>query len=233
MASKLYQILSTLFFLYITTLSSSLLVVIGQGCLYPCTSPPYISGGGSGNSQPTTTFSPPSQAGNYPPPSTLFPYNPPNPDYYGGGPPPPDTIVPWFPYYSRKPPHSNDQPSSTSSRTRPTIVIFLINFLLLSLFIFDFDYNISSSCDGPIASESLDLVALVLVSSDERYGDQQLATDLEVFGCNKVTADGVSPVSTDVTSNCHNVWSIHFSKRITGITTYLVHISILISYKPS
>ncbi|KAI3817271.1 hypothetical protein L1987_11060 [Smallanthus sonchifolius] len=131
-----YQILSTLFFLYITLNYST--VVVGQECPYPCYPPPIGGGnggnqGGGGNNQPTTTYSPPSQMGNYPPPSTIFPYNHPNPNYYGGGPPPPDPIVPWFPYYSQKPAHSTDQPSSTGSRMRSTVVIFLISFLLFSL----------------------------------------------------------------------------------------------------
>ncbi|KAJ0545331.1 hypothetical protein HanRHA438_Chr08g0334121 [Helianthus annuus] len=135
MTSIVYQILSTLFFLYITLNSSA--AVVGQECPYPCYPPPIGggNGGGGGNNQPTTTttFPPPSQTGTYPPPSTTFPYNPPNPNYYGGGPPPPNTIVPWFPYYSQKPPHSTDQPSSTCSRIVRSNVIFFVSFLLFSL----------------------------------------------------------------------------------------------------
>ncbi|KAL8241855.1 hypothetical protein R6Q59_012157 [Mikania micrantha] len=131
MSSNIFQILSTLLFLYITL--NSPVLVVGQDCPYPCYPPP-IGGGnnGGGNNQPKTTFPPPSQTGYYPSPSSIFPYNPPNPNYYGNGPPSPDPIVPWFPFYYKKPPHNTDQPSSTSSQTRSTDVIFLIYPLVLS-----------------------------------------------------------------------------------------------------
>ncbi|KAL8258261.1 hypothetical protein R6Q59_030302 [Mikania micrantha] len=135
-ASKFNQILSTLFFLCITL--NFFVSVMGQECPYPCYPLPVggSNGGGGGNNQPTTSFSPPFQTRNYPPASTIFSYNPPSPNYYGSEPPPPDSIVPWFPYYSKKPAHSINQPSSSGSRMarmRPTVVISSISCLLLLL----------------------------------------------------------------------------------------------------
>ncbi|XP_076932995.1 uncharacterized protein LOC143598736 [Bidens hawaiensis] len=139
MSSKLHQILSISLFLYITLNSS--VIIVGQECPYPCYPPPIgvgtgtstgTGGGGGGNNPPKTTFPPPSQTGYNPTP--IFPYNPPNnPNYYGSGQPPPDPVVPWFPYYYKKPPHSTDQTSSTCGRLQSTIMIFLINFLVFSL----------------------------------------------------------------------------------------------------
>ncbi|CAH8340356.1 unnamed protein product [Eruca vesicaria subsp. sativa] len=74
-------------------------------CPYPCYPPPI------GN-LPPPTFNYPYPAGNLP--------NYPSPPYVGGGasssiygPPPPDAILPYFPYYFRKPPHQTDQTSSS------------------------------------------------------------------------------------------------------------------------
>lgn len=138
MASIIYQTLSTLIFLYITLNSS--ISVSGQECPYPCNQQPIgngntnTGGAGGGNNPPVTTFSPPAQAANYPPPSTTLPYyNPPNTNVYGTGPPTPDTVVPWFPYYSKKPSHSTDQPSSKCGHIRSINVILFISFLVLSL----------------------------------------------------------------------------------------------------
>lgn len=103
---RLVFIFSLLYFPY--------LAISETPCPYPCYPPPI--GGGSSTTQP-----PP-----YPPPAFNYPYpagnlpNYPSPPYIGGGgsgsfhgPPPPDAILPYFPYYFRKPPHQTDQTSSS------------------------------------------------------------------------------------------------------------------------
>lgn len=134
MASNLYQILSILLFLSITLYSPA--PVVAQECPYPCYPPPI--GGGGNNPSTTTTYPPPSQTGYYPPPSTIFPYNPPNPNYYGGGggggPEAPDPIVPWFPFYYKKPPHNPEKSLSSGDRIKSTVAICFIHlssFLIL------------------------------------------------------------------------------------------------------
>ncbi|KAI3733854.1 hypothetical protein L6452_13312 [Arctium lappa] len=140
MASNLYQILSILFFFFMTLYS--LAPVVAQECPYPCYPPPIGGGGGGsgggGNNPSTTTYPPPSQTGYYPPPSTIFPYNPPNPNYYGGGgggePQAPDPIVPWFPFYYKKPPHNPEKSSYSGDRIQSTVAIcfiYLSSFLIL------------------------------------------------------------------------------------------------------
>ncbi|KAE8730104.1 putative TPX2 family protein [Hibiscus syriacus] len=90
-------------------------------CPYPCYPPPTGPGGGSGGGggivtqTPPASYSPPSQTGVYPPPTGNLPiYTQPPP--YGGnsfyGQPPPDPILPYFPFYYRKPPHRTDDQSS-------------------------------------------------------------------------------------------------------------------------
>ncbi|KAL0695223.1 hypothetical protein Bca4012_062403 [Brassica carinata] len=97
-------------------------------CPYPCYPPP-IGGGSSSTTQP-----PP-----YPPPAFNYPYpagnlpNYPSPPYIDGGgsgggsgslygPPLPDAILPYFPYYYRKPPHQTDQTSSSPKKLTVRIV---------------------------------------------------------------------------------------------------------------
>uniref|UniRef100_A0A1J3ERY8 Uncharacterized protein n=1 Tax=Noccaea caerulescens TaxID=107243 RepID=A0A1J3ERY8_NOCCA len=90
-------------------------------CPYPCYPPPI----GGGSSTPTMTQPPPypPPAVNYPSPAGNLPNYPSPPDGTGEGssgssfygtPPPPDAILPYFPYYFRKPPHQTDQTSLSS-----------------------------------------------------------------------------------------------------------------------
>ncbi|KAK3027662.1 hypothetical protein RJ639_041899 [Escallonia herrerae] len=103
--------------LFISLIFSSPATTTAQECPYPCYPPPT----GTGNSPPAT-ITPPSQTGSYPPPPGFYPPptgylpNNPSPPYFpNGAPPPPDPIVPWFPYYYKKPPHgSGDQSASTA-----------------------------------------------------------------------------------------------------------------------
>ncbi|KFK44393.1 hypothetical protein AALP_AA1G251600 [Arabis alpina] len=108
---SLFSIFSLLHFPY--------LAISETPCPYPCYPPPM----GGGSSIPSTTQPPPytSPAVNYPSPTGNLP-NYPSPPYNGGsgsgnglyGPPPPDAILPYFPFYFRKPPHQTDQTSSSS-----------------------------------------------------------------------------------------------------------------------
>ncbi|KAK1380722.1 arp2/3 complex-activating protein rickA-like [Heracleum sosnowskyi] len=110
-------------------------------CPYPCyPSPPA----GPGNYPPAGTLSPPSVTGGsfYPPPTGLLP-NYPSPPYLMNGvtPPAPDSLVPWFPYYYKKPPHGTDQSSSSSLRNR-TDVIGSTYLLVLLLFVSTFSHTL-------------------------------------------------------------------------------------------
>lgn len=139
MASKSNRFLSTFLFIAMT-LNSPAPTTSQNECPYPCYPPPT----GAGNSPPATP-TPPSQTGSYPPPAFdsppsptgYLPNYPPPPYSADGAPSPPDAIVPWFPYYYRKPPHLSDESSSTalqgSSMTEiVTVIIFLFyNFLFL------------------------------------------------------------------------------------------------------
>ncbi|WOH13316.1 hypothetical protein DCAR_0832825 [Daucus carota subsp. sativus] len=121
-----------------TTLLSCLHTSCSQTeCPYPCyPSPPA----GPGNYPPPATLPPPSPTGGsfYPPPTGLLP-NYPSPPYRMSGvtPPAPDALVPWFPYYYKKPPHGTDQAYSSSVRNR-TGGIGSINLLVLLLFVSTF-----------------------------------------------------------------------------------------------
>lgn len=109
---SLFFIFSLLYFPY--------LAISETPCPYPCYPPPI----GGGSSTPSTTQPPP-----YPPPAVNYPSpagnlpNYPSPPYSGEGgsvsgfygPPPPDAIMPYFPFYFRKPPHQTDQTSSSAS----------------------------------------------------------------------------------------------------------------------
>ncbi|KAK4263941.1 hypothetical protein QN277_029291 [Acacia crassicarpa] len=121
------------FFSFFAFFSAVLLTFPGpartyQPCVYPCYSPPI--GGGSTPTTNTVTpslpqtggtvYSPPTGYNNYP-----YNYNQPPPYGFGGGggvgsgfygaPPPPDPILPYFPFYYRKPPHGTGGYSSSSS----------------------------------------------------------------------------------------------------------------------
>ncbi|XP_019257903.1 PREDICTED: proline-rich receptor-like protein kinase PERK8 [Nicotiana attenuata] len=126
MASKLNKLLFTLLYFLLLILNFPARIT-AQECPYPCYPPPT---GPAGNNPPPATTTPPSPQGyvpnnpstNYNPPPAGY-NNPPNdydnspPDFVNGEvPPPPEPIVPWFPFYYRKPPHSdNDQSSSSIS----------------------------------------------------------------------------------------------------------------------
>ncbi|EEF36355.1 conserved hypothetical protein [Ricinus communis] len=100
-------------------------------CPYPCYPPPTGTGG------PTviTPSTPTSQTGLYPPPAgnsypsptgNNFPYYPPptgNNFVYG---PPPDPILPYFPFYYRKPPHQTDVSSAVTSPRSSLLIVTTI-----------------------------------------------------------------------------------------------------------
>ncbi|KAG8382780.1 hypothetical protein BUALT_Bualt05G0112900 [Buddleja alternifolia] len=142
MASTLHNLLISLVFLstifdYPTTTTSQ------QECPYPCYPPPT----GPGNNPPVITtppvsttppasFSPP--VFSTPPAIGNFPFNPPSPYFSGVTPPPPEPILPWFPYYFRKPPHQ-DPSNSIASRGSSATAIIIIIFSFL--FVFSFALN--------------------------------------------------------------------------------------------
>lgn len=136
MPSNLNQLTSlTVSIILITTLAPS---SSQTQCPYPCyPSPPA----GPGNYPPAATLSPPLLTGGsyYPPPTGVLP-NYPSPPYHINGvtPPAPDSLVPWFPYYYKKPPHGTDQ-SSSSSLTNRTAVIgstYLLVFAFICIYFF-------------------------------------------------------------------------------------------------
>ncbi|KAG5531516.1 hypothetical protein RHGRI_026206 [Rhododendron griersonianum] len=134
------QFLSTLFF-SLSILFNFPAPATPQECPYPCYPPP--TGTGNNPQTPTSTaLTPPSQTGYYypppaafvyPPPSGYFPYSPPS--AFGSSPPPPDSIVPWFPYYSRKPPFQSVDQSSSNAVRRSAIVIVVTHFLCFLIFL--------------------------------------------------------------------------------------------------
>ncbi|AEE35147.1 hypothetical protein AtNW77_Chr1g0072321 [Arabidopsis thaliana] len=104
-------------------------------CPYPCNPLPIA---GTGSTQPAGYY--PQPTGYYPPPSSSNVPNYPSPPYYGGnpsggynGPPPPDPILPYFPFYYRKPPHQTDQ---SSSSMKSTVKIVTVANLLAVLMLF-------------------------------------------------------------------------------------------------
>ncbi|OAY29221.1 submaxillary gland androgen-regulated protein 3A [Manihot esculenta] len=126
MATNLIPILSFLFFTSILSMAMS-----DDTCPYPCYPPPTGTG--------TTTTPPASQTGslpppgNYPTPTGNFPYYPSPPsgnnNYYGH--PPPDPILPYFPFYYRKPPHQTDVSSASTIVLRSSLVVATSFTLLL------------------------------------------------------------------------------------------------------
>ncbi|KAL0701421.1 hypothetical protein Bca4012_057543 [Brassica carinata] len=131
-----------LILLFVSTLLSFPFITISETpCPYPCYPPPT----GGGSTQPAGYYPPPT--GYYPPPTGYYPPptgnvpNYPSPPYAGGdsgggyyGPPPPDPILPYFPFYYRKPPHQTDQSSSSSvsvgSMVKIVTVASVLAFLL-------------------------------------------------------------------------------------------------------
>ncbi|CAK7326727.1 unnamed protein product [Dovyalis caffra] len=123
-------ILSTLLFTSVL-FSLPILTTSDGDCPYPCYPPP----GGAGTPTVTTAPPPPSQSAGsysppvYPTPTGNLPYNSPPP--FGNnfnGPPPPDAILPYFPYYYRRPLHQNDV-SSATSLPRSTLTMTASNIL--------------------------------------------------------------------------------------------------------
>ncbi|XP_062150128.1 proline-rich receptor-like protein kinase PERK8 [Alnus glutinosa] len=143
MAAKLNQALSTLSFALIIFLNFPGMTRPDNPCPYPCYPPPT----GSGTVTPTTpitTTTPPSQTVSYPPPAGYnpsptgyFPYNPPPfAGTFSASPPPPDPILPYFPYYYKKPLHSTDSSATTLGRSTAMIatanlLVFLCSFFFL------------------------------------------------------------------------------------------------------
>ncbi|KAK9027875.1 hypothetical protein V6N11_067697 [Hibiscus sabdariffa] len=118
-------------------------------CPYPCNPPPTGTGGGSigggvagtVTQTPPASYSPPSQTGVYPPPTGNLPYYTQPPPYGGnsfyGQPPPPDPIMPYFPFYYRKPPHRTvDQSSGTTVRPGKSIFVITALPLLPQIFLY-------------------------------------------------------------------------------------------------
>ncbi|KDP38047.1 hypothetical protein JCGZ_04690 [Jatropha curcas] len=132
------------FFTSILLLHLPTMTMSDDTCPYPCYPPPTGTGTATGTTQP----SPSSQSGSYPPPAgnypsptgnnnnNNFPYNnyypPPSfgNNYFGQ--PPPDPILPYFPFYYRKPPHKTDV-SPAAVATRSTFLIAMAHVFLLSL----------------------------------------------------------------------------------------------------
>lgn len=136
MSSDLHKLqLSTLIFLL--TVLDYPTTTTPQECPYPCYPPPA----GPGNNPPVATtppvsttppasFSPPFSTT---PPAGFLPLTPPPPNFLGGAPPPPDPVVPWFPYYYRKPPHQ-DQSFSSPALIGSRNIIVLMFSVHLALF---------------------------------------------------------------------------------------------------
>ncbi|KAK8522621.1 hypothetical protein V6N13_115579 [Hibiscus sabdariffa] len=99
-------------------------------CPYPCYPPPTGPGGSIGTvtQAPPVSYPPPSQTGN-------LPYFPPPPPYGNSlyGQPPPDPVLPYFPYYYRKPPHRTDDqsPATKTSIGKPFLNMMIATTCLL------------------------------------------------------------------------------------------------------
>ncbi|EOY00954.1 hypothetical protein QUC31_014026 [Theobroma cacao] len=138
MANSLNQAITTLFFFSSIILSFFVQAKQDNPCPYPCYPPPTGTGGGTqiGGTVPQTppaSYSPPPPQGtSYPTPTGTLPYYPPPP--YGNslyGQPPPDPILPYFPYYYRKPPHkTDDESSATSNPGKSLLTIATTNFIV-------------------------------------------------------------------------------------------------------
>ncbi|WOH07641.1 hypothetical protein DCAR_0727074 [Daucus carota subsp. sativus] len=102
---------------------------------YPCSPSPPSESATAG------TMSPPQLTGGsvYPPPAPggSLPTSPLPPGQASSATlPSPDSVVPWYPYYSKRPSHDTDQPSSTSRATRTVLigstVVLVFGFLVSS-----------------------------------------------------------------------------------------------------
>ncbi|KAL2485055.1 proline-rich receptor-like protein kinase PERK1 [Abeliophyllum distichum] len=126
MDSKLHKLLSTILFL--STILRYMSTAIAEECQYPCYPPPT----GPGNNSPVAT-TPPSPPGSTTPEVGYVPYNPPS-TYFGNGvaPPPPEPMLPWFPFYYKKPPHEDQSPSTALRGSTTKIIIFPLLVLVFS-----------------------------------------------------------------------------------------------------
>ena len=140
------QLLSTLLLTFLA-LTFPKRTISDVPCQYPCYPPPM--GTTVTPTTPSTTspsgvsgYQPPS-GGVYPTPSGYNPYNNPPPNYggYYGGQPPPDPILPYFPFYYKKPIHSSPDDQSYSSSTRPTLIGRSAQYLMVLLFFCFFFIN--------------------------------------------------------------------------------------------
>ncbi|XP_018468764.2 leucine-rich repeat extensin-like protein 1 [Raphanus sativus] len=144
MMSKRCRHLLSLLFVF-SLVNFPFITISETPCAYPCYPPPI---GGGGSTQPAgyypqpTAYYPPSTGYYHPPPTGNVP-NYPSPPYEGGdygggyyGPPPPDPILPYFPFYYRKPPHQTDQSSSSASVKSTVKIVTMANmFAVLALLI--------------------------------------------------------------------------------------------------
>ncbi|KAL0877818.1 hypothetical protein Bca101_027524 [Brassica carinata] len=140
MMSKSCSHLFTLLFVF-SLVNFPFITITETPCSYPCYPQPI---GGGGSTQPAgyypqpTAYYPPPTGYYYPPPTGNEP-NYPSPPYDGGdygggyyGPPPPDPILPYFPFYYRKPPHQTDQ-SSSSASGKSTVKIVTMAYIFAVL----------------------------------------------------------------------------------------------------
>ncbi|KAJ6903144.1 wiskott-Aldrich syndrome protein family member 2-like [Populus alba x Populus x berolinensis] len=122
----------TLSVLFFTSVLANLpsLATSDDVCPYPCYPPPT----GTGTPTVIRPPSPPSQSAGsysppgYPSPTGNLPFYPPPPfgnNLYGL--PPPDPILPYFPFYYRKPPHQTD--ASLATNSLPTLMVAASNIL--------------------------------------------------------------------------------------------------------
>ncbi|KAL3751262.1 hypothetical protein ACJRO7_012132 [Eucalyptus globulus] len=133
MATKAAKLVSTLFLVSVFSQLAGR-ARSDEPCAYPCYPPPT----GTGTPVTPVTTTPPSQTGNsppnyFPPPGGYLPFVPPPP--YGDGfyvPPPPDPILPYFPFYYRKPLH---QTESSAAPFRESMVMIVETGLLFLLYL--------------------------------------------------------------------------------------------------
>ena len=131
---------SIIFFLYIMLLTFPAPARTDQPCTYPCNPPPM--GGTPTTTTVTpappqtggTTYSPPTGYNNYP-----YFYNQPPPSgftgnggYYGA-PPPPEPILPYFPFYYRRPPHRTGTGEFSASSLSLVSIVWRDTELVISL----------------------------------------------------------------------------------------------------
>ncbi|WOH15555.1 hypothetical protein DCAR_0935097 [Daucus carota subsp. sativus] len=134
-------------FILLSIFINSPTTTTSQECPYPCLPSPPIGGGGansppSNNPSPPGPFLPPPGPFGNPPPTGFLPNGPPPPYYLNtNAPPPPNAMVPWFPYYFRKPPHGSDQSSSPSTRLSGWTAVIVSTTSVL-VFSYGFEFNL-------------------------------------------------------------------------------------------